>query len=187
MPRRLPLTAIILGLAGLLPFFGFALAAVSTSSDRSPAILLALIGYGSVVLGFLGGVHWGLVLGGRRVPGASLVLGDGTPTTTNGDFAPGDGVGPAPPTRDASRLAFGVLPPLAGWFALLVGLVARPSLALALLIVAYLATLVAETRAGRAGLLPAGYMALRWGLSVAVIATLTTVLVIRLLGARIIF
>jgi hypothetical protein len=51
-----------LGYGGLLPFAGLALAAwLSDSADRARS-LSALLAYGASILGFLGAVHWGLVM-----------------------------------------------------------------------------------------------------------------------------
>ncbi len=70
----------------------------------------------------------------------------------------------APPEERAAelpRLALGVLPALIAWVALLLPLPAG----LALLAAAILATAAVETLAARRGLVPAGYLRLRWGLS----------------------
>ncbi len=51
-----------LGYGGLLPFGGLALAAwLSDPTDRARS-LSALLAYGASILGFLGAVHWGLVM-----------------------------------------------------------------------------------------------------------------------------
>lgn len=55
--------ATLLGNFGLLPFF--ALAAASWVPFRAPYenfVAQALVGYGAVILSFLGAVHWGLAL-----------------------------------------------------------------------------------------------------------------------------
>ena len=46
-------------------------------------------------------------------------------------------------------------------------------------------TVVVESRAQKRDLMPGGYMALRWAISIVVVALLTTVLVIRLVGAHV--
>lgn len=157
MNRALPPFAIILGLAGLLPIIGCGLAAVSASEPRAGQMLLALIGYGAVTLSFLGGVHWGFAL------------------TED------------PPRAERSRLVLGVLPALVGWLALLVPLVLPAEVGLAVLIAGFIGAVVIEAQARQRTLVPRGYMMLRWGLSIVVVALLTTVLVLRLLGARIVF
>jgi hypothetical protein len=66
------------------------------------------------------------------------------------------------------RLVLGVLPSLVAWGALLLPLPAG----LWLLALGILATAVVETAAARRGLLPAGYVRLRWWLSVGAAASL---------------
>ena len=51
--------ALVLGLAGLIPFIACGLLAVGQDGDRAA---FALVAYGAVILAFLGGVHWGLAL-----------------------------------------------------------------------------------------------------------------------------
>jgi hypothetical protein len=166
MASRLPPAAIGLGLAGLIPFIGLGIAALSTADDvLASRYLLALVAYGAVVLAFLGGVHWGFVLHPSALP---------------------EGMDPAE-RRDATRLGFGVLPSLIGFGALLMPLLGVPEVGLGVLIVGYLATIVTEARLSRRALVPGGYMTLRWGLSVVVMIVLVVVLVLRLIGAKIIF
>jgi uncharacterized protein DUF3429 len=59
----IPEVPLALGLLGLAPFIGLALCVAL----RSPSLLgveaaTALLGYGAVILSFLGGTHWGLAL-----------------------------------------------------------------------------------------------------------------------------
>jgi hypothetical protein len=118
--------------------------------------LPALIGYGAVTLAFLGAVHWG--------------------------FALAPGVPAPPPEVERLRLALGILPALAGWIALLL-----PAWAgLLVLIGGFIASVVVEAAGHRRALVPPGYMWLRWAHSVIVVAILTTVLVLRLIGATIV-
>ena len=56
-PITIPLT-----LLGLVPFVLFALGAVGHIPDTAERMLVALIDYAALVLGFAGGVHWGLGL-----------------------------------------------------------------------------------------------------------------------------
>ncbi len=94
-------------------------------------------------------------------------------------LAPG---APASPRAERLRLALGTLPALAGWLALLV-----PAWSgLLVLIAAFIASLVVEAAGQRRGLVPPGYMWLRWAHSVILVAILTTVLVLRLIGATIV-
>lgn len=63
-PNTIPLPALALGLAGLIPFFGpVAVIWVGPAGWASVAVTL-LFGYGAVILSFLGGVHWGRALAG---------------------------------------------------------------------------------------------------------------------------
>ena len=166
MKDRLPTTALILGLAGLLPFIALALAALSSASDTdTQRYLLALVAYGAVVLAFLGGVHWGFVLHPAALP---------------------EGMDAAE-RRDAARLGLGVLPSLIGWAALMTPLLGIPEIGLAVLIVGYIATIVTESQLRRRALVPGGYMAMRWGLSIVVLLVLITTLTLRLIGAKITF
>jgi hypothetical protein len=92
-PPVVPRIALVLGWAGVVPFF---LATVVLWSggvaDRALAAS-AQVGYGAVILSFLGAIHWGLVL-------SADVGGD---------------------ARSARwRLVWGVQPALASWVALLV-------------------------------------------------------------------
>jgi hypothetical protein len=163
--RPLPPAALALGLTGLIPFIGIGIAAVTTADPgRAQTWLLALIGYGAVVLAFLGGVHWGFVL---------------HPAATEGR---------TPEERqESTRLGLAVLPSLIGWAAVVTPAFALPAVGLAILIAGYLATVVTEGQLRRRGLVPSGYMALRWALSAVVLVVLVTVLALRLIGARIIF
>jgi hypothetical protein len=61
-----PKVPLLLGLGGLIPFVGLALALAAgftpplfTDED---SVRVALVGYGVVILSFLGGVRWGLAL-----------------------------------------------------------------------------------------------------------------------------
>jgi hypothetical protein len=165
MSRRLPTTAIGLGLAGLVPFIGLGIAALATGEEMAGRCLLALVAYGALILAFLGGVHWGFVLH----PGA---LPEGMTQEER---------------QDATRLGLGVLPSLIGFAALLTPMLAVPDVGLAVLIVGYVATLVTETHLRRRNLVPGGYMTLRWALTVVVLIVLVTVLALRLIGAKISF
>lgn len=80
-----------LGLAGLLPFLGTLAAAWLAPPFWQVLAMQAFLVYGAVILSFLGGVHWGLALGG--------------------------GVAAAARHR---RLAVAVLPSLVAWPALLI-------------------------------------------------------------------
>ena len=159
MTRPLPTIAIMLGLAGLLPFAGCGLGALSPDPVLAERSLLALVAYGAVILAFLGGVHWGFALEGG-----------GTPTVR----------------VQRLRFGLGVLPSLLGWAALLVAFGGLPLLALLLLMAGVIGTTVTEARAARGGLMPQSYMRLRWVLSAGVLVCLAGVCLVRALGGRIV-
>ncbi len=154
---RLPPLAVIIGVAGLAPFFLSALYAVRADPALGQFGCMALISYGAVILSFLGAVHWGFVIEGAWEPAESL------------------------------RLVLGVVPALVGWGAVLLGLIAEPALALGVLIAGFAGTIVVEQRARRRELVPRAYIILRWGLSVVVVGLLTAVLCVRILGGRLSF
>ena len=117
--------------------------------------MMALVAYGAVILAFLGGVHWGFALQ--------------DPATTG----------------ERQRLTWGVVPSLIGWVALLLAMAVRAEAGLALLLVGMIGTIMIEVRAQRAGLMPRGYLTLRYGLSGVVILVLVIVLVMRVLGGHV--
>ena len=156
--RSLPPFAAILGAAGLIPFAGASLGALARDYPWSEICLLALVAYGAVILAFLGGVHWGFAL----LDGPAQTLG----------------------VRRA-RLGLGVVPSLIGWGALLIAFAGFPLGGVALLLAGYIATTVAEGRAARMGLVPPGYLLLRYILAAVVIVFLVSVLIGLLLGGRV--
>lgn len=163
MNRYLPRLAVLLGVAGLIPFIGCGLGAITAGDGRGAELYQALMFYAALILSFLGGVHWGFALDAA------------TPLP---EAAPG---------AQRARLLLGVLPSLVGWLGLLLTLVVPPAVGLAVLIAGYIATTAVEAQGRRRGLVPPGYMVLRWVLSVVVIAVLVTVLVVRLIGAHVAF
>src|SRR5260370_6260976 len=158
MHPHLPPSAWALGLLGLLPFIGTALAALSLPEPAASSWLAPLAAYGAVTLGFLGGVHWGLVLAPAEIA----------------------------PSRPGLRLLLGVLPSLIGWAALLMPLLFPVESALAVLAAGFAATILVESRLARIGLAPAPYLRLRWVLSVVAVLVLLATLALRLLGAKLI-
>ena len=59
--HKVPGPAMWLGLAGLIPFVGLA---VAVSIDAGPLPRQALVGYGAVILSFMGGCRWGFAAAG---------------------------------------------------------------------------------------------------------------------------
>ena len=159
MTRPLPRLAILLGLAGLLPFVLCSLGVLSLSSDGSTRSLLALVAYGATVLAFLGGVHWGFAL---------------------------DESGMASERAQRARFGLGVVPSLIGWAAMLVTFIGLPTTGLLVLTAGFVATTAVEGQAARRGLVPQRYMWLRWGLSAVVVVCLASVVLIRAFGGRVV-
>lgn len=158
MPSRLPPLAILLGVAGLIPFIFCGIGALSAEPTRAAHMMTALLAYGAVILSFLGAVHWGFALGTQA----------------------------ADETKSESRrLALGVLPSLAGWVALLLPIVLPPVVSVAVLLAGFVAVMAVEAKAGELGLMPSGYLKLRWALSAVTVAMLVTVLTLRLLGVHV--
>ncbi len=159
MNRPLPTTAVILGLLGLLPFLGCSLGALTFSSDGASRSMLGLSAYGAVILAFLGGVHWGWALDPRPETAARV---------------------------ERLRLGLGVVPALVGWAGMLVTFIGLPLIGLAVLAAGFIGLTIVEARGTKAGLVPPGYMWLRWGLSVVVIVCLVSVCLVRLLGGHVV-
>lgn len=60
----IPRTALLLGLGGLIPFAAGAVALWLPVAGLPPALGLKLIiGYGAIILSFLGGIRWGTAIG----------------------------------------------------------------------------------------------------------------------------
>ena len=156
MFRSLPTLAVLLGIAGVIPFVLLGIGAVGVNPEHALAAARGLVGYGAVILGFLGGVHWGFTLGN-----------------------------PAEDRAVRARLTLGVAPALVGWAAILVSTITEPVFSLLILIAGFIGTVVVETRAHRIGLMPDGYLMLRWVITVIVVLILAIVTVLRFVGARI--
>lgn len=57
-----PLVARQLGYAGAIPFVAGALAALPVAGSLREWAILLLLGYGAIILSFMGGVHWGAAM-----------------------------------------------------------------------------------------------------------------------------
>ena len=192
MPNRLPTLAVILGLGGLLPLIGCAMGVVTLRPLWVHVALFGLIGYGACILSFIGAVHWGIELsgGGERPPVGGVA--ELAPVGGSAELAPVDGVaelapvgGSAEPPLVSSRpaaagllsvhyarLTLGVIPALIGWGALLALSLGLAFIAIGVLIFGFIATLIVERQANQRGLLPHGYIWLRYVLSAVVIVVL---------------
>lgn len=128
----LPRPALVLGLAGLVPLV--ALSALSWLLPAVPAALAvyALIGYGALLLGALGAVHWGLALAGSGAADAGAAM-------------------------TWPRLGWSVVPPTLGWATLLM----PPLPGLAGLCLGFLLAWAVDRRAARVGVMPVWILPLR--------------------------
>jgi len=161
MTRRTYAVAVVLGLAGLIPFAVLAIRSLVPEPEQH-GMLTALIDYAAIILSFIGGMHWGPVVLSEHPPAAGGREGRG-------------------------RLVFGVAVSLIAWGSLLVPVVTAQILALPALIAGYLFTVLVETWMWRRGGLPSRLMWLRWGLAAAIIAILTTTFMVRALGGSLTF
>ncbi len=66
MLKDTPAPMRLLGLAGLIPFWAFALAIAFGPKAYAPAEARAIEAYGATILSFLGGVHWGVAVAEPR-------------------------------------------------------------------------------------------------------------------------
>ena len=89
--------------------------------------------------------------------------------------------------RPSLRFCAGVLPMLAAWVGLVLAPLVAPTAALAVLIIAYLATVLTEHRAAPRLLIPSSYMWMRWGFSMVAVVMMAMVLVLRGFGQTIAF
>jgi hypothetical protein len=86
---RIPLSALLPGLAGLIPFWALALSGVLPMGIPPIIALLAFLTYGAVILSFVGAIWWGMA------------------------------VATAMQTPKAFMFVWSVMPALIGWFATL--------------------------------------------------------------------
>lgn len=77
--------ALILGLAGLVPFWGMAIA-VWAVRDPGPqyALLQAQLAWGALILAFLSGARWAMILGGAGQSSRRMMLFGGIPAVSLG-------------------------------------------------------------------------------------------------------
>jgi Protein of unknown function (DUF3429) len=149
---------ILLSVLGLVPYVLCGLAALGPNAANAEHMLDALIAWSAVVLAFAGGIHWGFVM--RETTSQAL--------------------------WHRARVGLAALALIVAWLVLVLPLVAPAWLALLVLIIGYIAALLAEHHAGRRDLLPPRYLWLRWGFTVVATAMLITVLTLRLLAQTIV-
>jgi len=143
----------LLILLSVLGLVPYVLCGLAALGPNGDRMLAALIAWSAVVLAFAGGVHWGFVLRDTATP---------------------------PPLHRA-RVILAAFALIVAWIVLVLPSVAPAWLALLVLIIGYIAALVAEHHAARRDLLPPRYLWLRWGFTLVATAMLITVLTLRLL------
>jgi len=89
--------------------------------------------------------------------------------------------------RPSVRCFAGVLPMIVACVGLVLAQLVAPSVALAVLILGYLATVLTEHRAAQRLLVPARYIWIRWGFSMVAVVMMAIVLVLRGIGQTIVF
>ena len=89
--------------------------------------------------------------------------------------------------RPSLRFLAGVLPMIVAWVGLVLAQLVAPSVALAVLILGYLATVLTEHRAAQRLLVPARYVWIRWGFSIVAVVMMALVLILRGIGQTVVF
>ena len=59
---NLPVSAVLLGWAGVLPFAGMSLALLLGFPSHGIRLEPMLVSYAAIILSFMGGIHWGLAM-----------------------------------------------------------------------------------------------------------------------------
>lgn len=142
-PNRIPPAALALGLAGLVPFAVSALLQWTERAIINPDwALSAGLIYGAVILSFLGGIRWGTA------------------------------IGPYGAVRQGREFALSMVPPLAGWVALLL----PPTPAICLLAAGFFMQALWDVMAVERGRLPPWFGRLRLILTAGAVAALMAML-----------
>ena len=140
---RTPAIAAWLGGLGLIPFIVMTVVSISGEPHLPFDPGRALLGYGAVILSFLGGIHWGIAL--RPEP------------SEHEDHPP-----------FSRSLIIGVLPSIVGWLALL----GPMRIGIALLCAGFVVQLWVDLRTVSAGHLPRWFARLRIVLTTIVMVSL---------------
>ena len=89
--------------------------------------------------------------------------------------------------RPSARFGAGVLPLVVAWVGLVLAQMVSPTVALAVLILGYLAMVLTEHQAAQRLLVPSRYVWIRWGFSVVSMVMMVMVLILRGIGQTIVF
>lgn len=130
--RQRPIVPYVLGIAGLIPFVGLSALTLMLGYPAGEITAVLLLAYGALILSFLGGTRWGAEIQSR------------------------------PESPSAIMLSCAMLPPLTGWAAL--GLEVMASArgpAFGLLITGLAIQMLWDMTAVRNGFFPRWYMPLR--------------------------
>jgi hypothetical protein len=154
--HRLPRPALVLGLGGLIPLYAALAGCWLLPVLESVRALQALVGYGAVILSFLGGIQWGLALAGHGA-------GQGA----------GQGGAAGPDQRQASlgwvRLGWSIFPALLAWVSLLAG---DSQIGLGILAAGFAIQMRRDIQSARLGWMPAWFLPLRRVLTIGVLLAL---------------
>ena len=74
LPSRIPLSALIPGLLGLLPFWGLSLATLVDTGFDPVIAIVALIMYGALILSFVGALWWGMAVHATPGPQRNIMF-----------------------------------------------------------------------------------------------------------------
>lgn len=160
MLTEVPRPALVLGLAGLIPFAACAIAVWTSSPIVQVEGVGLLLTYAAVILTFLGGVHWGRALAGKHAGEHA--------EERSGDL-------------NWMRLGWSVTPSLIAWIALRMS----PGFTIIVFIAAFAVAFLVDRHAVRAGFFPDWYLPLRKVLTLGVMACLIATLARFTIGAEI--
>lgn len=151
-----PKPAVWLGLGGLIPFYACVVAAYALPHPWNAWGMDLIKPYAAIILSFLGGVHWGLAVGGF---GGTRAM---APMTV------------PPATMTLQRLGWSTVPSLIAWTAFLV---TGAQVGFALLLFAFVGMLYGDLKAVKAETAPLWYLQLRRNLTWLVVLALVLALV----------
>ena len=139
---NIPISALLLGLAGLIPFFGLAIWQGRVSDELlADRLILAYVFYAASILSFLGGIGWGLAMSEQD------------------------------PMQRGLSLSISTVPSLVGWAAAFIN-VQNLAFALAILGAGFVLQGFWDFYLVRNGRAPRWFMSLRIGLTLAVLTSM---------------
>ena len=133
--QKIPGSALLLGLSGLIPFWASAAVLWLHGTINHFAATMALVGYGAVILSFLGGINWGAAIVQQNAGHNTQQL--------------------------PARLFWSIVPSLIAWFALLLQSLVNDGVALFILLVAFVLQYLSDRRAVSQGRFPPWFARLR--------------------------